>query len=341
MACRGVFVKSSYVAWLLLKFRLKRVEWGGMNATILKTLAYFDTYEYPLTATEVWRWLYRPPVINGQLPTLDQVTSALESDPWLTERVTRVEGFYCFRGREYLIPLRKERNMLIERQIKKVQRIVQLFRLVPYVQMIAVSSSLPIGNVKETSDIDLFIVCRQRTIWVTRLLLVGIVKLLGQRPTPRHKTDKICLSYYVTERALDLQPSAIGVDDPVMHYHIATLLPIYDPIGTYDKFLQANVWNNRNLPLCATGQRTIFQLHDGIVIRWWRIIADHLFSLLLAEPIQQQLIRWQLNIMPARLKALANLDTRVIISEDILKFHDQDIRSQLRQRWLDRIRMYE
>ena len=312
-----------------------------MNATILKTLAYFDAYDYPLTATEVWRWLYRPPLIQGQLPSLEQVTSALESDPWLTQRIVRVEGFYCFRGREYLILMRKDRNMLIERQMKKVQRIVRLFRLVPYVQMIAVSSSLPLGNVKDTSDIDLLIICRQRTIWVTRLLLVGIVKILGQRPTPQQKRDKICLSYYITERALDLRQSAIGDDDPVMHYHIATLMPVYNPVGMYEKFLAANSWNNHNLPLCTSGQRTICEIQDGLLVRWWRSLADHLCSLLLAEPIHNQLIRWQLHILPARLKALANLDTRVIISEDILKFHDQDIRPQLRQRWLDRIRTYE
>ncbi|MFH0873427.1 MAG: hypothetical protein V1846_01155 [Candidatus Komeilibacteria bacterium] len=312
-----------------------------MVTTIVKTLAYFDAYDYPLTATEVWRWLYRPPWVNGQLPTLPAVIEALEHDPYCQQRIGRVEGFYCFHGREWLVPVRKERNLLVERQMRKAQKITKLFRLIPYVELVAVSSSLPVGNVKDTSDIDLFIVCRRQTIWLTRLLLVGLLKLLGQRPTPKNKRDKICLSFYVTERSLDLRTCALGNDDPVMHYHIATMMPLYDPKERYQQFIEANVWNQANLPLSSGGQRTVWEIKDSIVVRWWRILADHLLSPLLLAPVQEWCIRWQLKILPQRLKALANLDTRVIISNDILKFHDQDIRPQLRQRWLERAHLYE
>ena len=307
----------------------------------MKTLAYFDAYDYPLTATEVWRWLYRPPLTGGQDITLMAVTEALEHDPWLQQRLTRVEGFYCFRGREWLIPWRKERNLLVERQMRKARKMAKLFRLVPYVQLVAVSSSLAVGNVKETSDIDLFIVCRRQTIWLTRLLLVGLLKLLGQRPTPQDKRDKICLSFYVTERSLDLHSCAVSADDPVMHYHIATMIPLYDPCGRYGQMLEANSWNQANLPFSSSGQRTILEIKDSLFVRWWRLIADHLLAPLLLPAVQEWCAVWQLKILPPRLKALANLDTRVIISENILKFHDQDIRPQLRQRWLERVRLYE
>jgi hypothetical protein len=49
----------------------------------------------------------------------------------------------------------------------------------------------------------------------------------------------------------------------------------------------------------------------------------------------------QLRILPASLKSIANIDSRVIISDTMLKFHDKDTRHALKKKWLEKISAYE
>jgi hypothetical protein len=51
----------------------------------------------------------------------------------------------------------------------------------------------------------------------------------------------------------------------------------------------------------------------------------------------EKILRWvQLKIMPSKLKQMANKDSRVIISNSILKFHENDRRVEYKKRWLEK-----
>ena len=54
--------------------------------------------------------------------------------------------------------------MNISVRFKKARSFAKLFRLFPSVKLVAVSSSLASGNVKERSDIDLFIECKKEEL---------------------------------------------------------------------------------------------------------------------------------------------------------------------------------
>ena len=55
-----------------------------LEKSIIKTIAYFDVFNFPLTTSEVWKWLYRP----REKYTLQQVRDALASSDWLAERLS-------------------------------------------------------------------------------------------------------------------------------------------------------------------------------------------------------------------------------------------------------------
>jgi hypothetical protein len=47
-----------------------------------------------------------------------------------------------------------------------------------------------------------------------------------------------------------------------------------------------------------------------------------------------------LRILPERLKTMANIDSRVIISDQMLKFHDKDNRHEILKKWRERSMRY-
>lgn len=310
-----------------------------MIEAIIKTICYFDLLDYPLTAVEVWRWLYVSPSAHQQRYSLTAVAEALEIDEKLHRTLSRREGFYCLRGREKIIPQRKIRNSAVDKQMKIAVFWTKVFRLIPWVEMVAVASSLPLGNVKETSDIDFFIICQKGHVWVTRFFLVGLLKLSHQRPGPKRTKNKICLSYYVTDQALSLQSAQLGHEDVVFAHYVAGFLPLYDQGGVYQRWYQDNSWYRESLPHMAE-QATVLQLGVPSWLRLWHRVARVIMILLYNSLTKDWYTAVQLRILPDRLKTLANIDSRVIITEDVLKFHDKDNRLQLKSQWHNKIKTH-
>ncbi|MBI4090530.1 MAG: hypothetical protein HY422_00735 [Candidatus Komeilibacteria bacterium] len=316
------------------------MKFNSLEKSILRTIVFFDLLNYPLTSTEVWRWLYRP-AVPTQERTLGKVADALEHSEALSNHIGRVEGFYHLKGRESIVPERKRRNNRVDHQMRKTVRMTKLLRCVPWVRMIAAYSSLAIGNVKETSDIDLLIVARKNTIWLTRFFTVGILKILRKRPDARTTQDRFCLSFFITDDALNVERGAFGADDIGYQYYMLILLPIYDPDKLLPKFRRANPWLAQTFPNSPEADTFTFPvarpvwllaLHRSIDIITWPFF-NGIFS--------DWYCNMQLRILPEKLKSIANIDSRVIISDTMLKFHDKDTRHELRKKWLEKCASYE
>gem|GEM_PF-687937 len=308
-----------------------------MIESILKTICYFDLLDYPLTSTEVWRWYYSNQSPQQNIPSLRQIATALETDPQLKTLLTRREGFYCLAGREKIIAQRKMRNCAVDQQMRIAFFWTKIFRLVPWVRLVAVASSLPLGNVKENSDIDFFIVCTKHHVWITRFLLVGLLKLSRQRPDARRTKNRICLSYYVTDEALSLQSAQLGHEDIAFTNYVAGFLPLYDAGGVYDQWYEINSWYRRSLPNMGK-QGTALGIDNPRWLSSWHQIFKILITPFYNAITRDWYTRMQLRILPASLKSLANIDGRVIITEDVLKFHDKDNRLQLKSQWQTNIK---
>ncbi len=311
----------------------------ALEASLLKTLAYFDMFEYPLTATELWKYLYHPELPAAER-SLSRVIEALEQSERLRSQISVVEGFYCLKGREALIAERKRRNDRVDHQMRKAVRMVTWLRWFPWIRMIALISSLPMGNVKASSDIDLFIVAKKQYIWLTRLCAAGFLKVLRQRPDGDVSKDRFCLSFFVTEDALDLEPVSFGPDDIVFQYYVASILPIYDPDGLYSDLLKANRWLAKYLPNAQFEQQFV---HEVFCPEWlWKVQSciEFITWPFFNGYFDEWYCNLQLRILPERLKSIANIDSRVIISDQMLKFHDKDNRHEVVKKWHEHIRAY-
>ena len=306
---------------------------NDLEKSILKTIAFFDIFSYPLTASEIFKWLYKA----QQKYLLSDVREILKTSQILKKELATKEGFYYIKGRDHIYLRRKQNNNLAERKFRKVVYLAKVYRFVPFVRMVAICNSLAYSNASEKSDIDLFIISRRNTIWLARFFTIFIVKLLGRRPKEGNKRDTFCLSFFVDEDHLNIEHSRMGSDDIYYPYWVSTLMPVYNPDALYEKFLEANSWCKNYLPNTYPNQ-------FSQEVRATK--ASKFVSLIIAFIFNPPIIRrWsynfyrglQIKIIDKNLKALINIDTRVIVTERMLKFYSNDNRELFTKKWKEQV----
>lgn len=307
---------------------------NDLEKSILKTVSFFDVFSYPLTASEIWKWLYKP----QQNYSLFDIKECLDKSSVLNDKLECREGFYSILGRESIHLKRKHNNNLAERKFRKVVYLARVYRFIPFVRMMAVCNSLGYSNAREKSDIDLFIIARRRTIWLARLFTILVVKILHMRPTEENKQDAFCLSFFIDENYLDIENSRMGSEDIYYPYWVSNLIPIYDPDGLYKKFLEANKWYKKYLPNAYPNQFSK-EVHPT----WLSKTFNHILYLIFYPPVLRRVTynfyrKIQVKIIGRNLKALINIDTRVIVNERMLKFYSNDNRELFAKRWKDTVR---
>lgn len=276
-------------------------------------LAFFDIFSRPLTLMEAWRW-------QGQESA--RPLDLLETGDRLAGLAAGGHGLYCLPDGEADRLTRWRRYRLAEAKYRRAQRFAWWARFLPSVRLVAVGNSLAWSNAEEDSDIDLFVVTAANTVWATRLVLGGFLKLFGLRPTPTDQKDKLCLSFLVSESALDLSGLMAGPDDIYLRHWLAALAPLYDAGGVVERLWQAN----RRLlePLPAAFPRRTARRRAVSANRWLdRAATPGRWLLRGLEPVARRL---QERLFPEPIRRLANRDTRVVVNDQVLKFHVDDRR---------------
>jgi len=306
---------------------------NDLDKSILKTLAFFDVFSYPLTAEEIFKWLYKP---NNKYSLLN-VKDTLKNSKDLKEKISLTEAFYSLKASEHTAYIRKKNNNIAERKFYKAIRLIKIYRLVPFVRMVAVCNTLAYSNAREGSDIDLFIITRRGKIWLARFFTILLVKFLGKRPNEEDHTDAFCLSFFIDEDHLNIEKINIHGKDIYTPYWVAQLMPIYDPDGLYGKFIKENKWYRKYLPNAYANQFSK-QVVETKVCR----VLEKVFTFVFSPPglshwFDPLYRRFQYAIIDHNLKSLVNVDTRVIVNERMLKFHDNDRREIFYKKWRERI----
>jgi len=309
-----------------------------LSVAILRTLAYFDIFDYPLTVSELWRWLWPDPAQPVGEVTVEQVQQALKFDE-LRGRVGMVDDYVVLTGREGIVKTRSDRQPANVRKWKRAESAARFLELVPFVQLVAVSNTLAINNARPESDIDFFIVTSGQHIWIARFLVTGIISLLGWRRHGQKITNRICLSFYITTSALDLSPLKSAEPDPHFTFWVSQIVPLMDDDQTYEKFRAANPWVTATLPNAWKEASTGRVLAPNSSLCSIKKFYEVFFSSPIGIPIEN----WTRN---HQMKRFTNDTTGkskepgndVIISEDVLKFHEEDRRGKYNQKVGDRLK---
>lgn len=289
-----------------------------IKQAIVRTIAFFDLFDYPLTLGELF--FFFPKKIS-----FTTLSSALEN----LEEVKIKEGFCFLKDRENIIEIRQRRYNYAQKKIALARKVSWFFKLIPTIKLIAVSNIIGFHNLKKESDIDLFIITKKNRIWVTRFLTVLITKFLNVRPKPENHTDKICLSFFISESALNLENLALE-QDPYFYYWFTGLKPIYEKNKMFKKFLQENLWIEKYLP----------NWKDSLHLKTqdFKKPKKPLWIFNIFEWLSRKI---QLKMLPSDIKKDMNKNLNVIVSDKILKFHTNDRRYYYFQKWLEKTKTYE
>lgn len=294
-----------------------------IERSILKTLIYFDIFEFPLTAWEIYKYLY----IEQPVSFL-KVVNSLKN---LSKEIDHERGFYFLKGKNYLVTKRQASYLNAKHKISIAQKNVKLLSRLPFIKAIFLCNSLSYSNAHPDSDVDLFIVTKKSRVWTARFFINGLMKVLNRRPLPKNTRDKICLSFLVDEDQLDLKPFSYP-KDIYLYYWLNQLNPLYDPDNFLTKIQHANLWAKKNLANSFPLKNN--QMRRVIKSRFLNLLTSFIASLIKEKTYQ----KWQIKIMPDRLRE-NNGSKNIIFNEHVIKLHDHDRRVKYRDEWLKRCQM--
>ncbi|MDO8512379.1 MAG: nucleotidyltransferase domain-containing protein [bacterium] len=184
-----------------------------IEQAILATLAYHDILNMPLTATEIWRYLFREqpirdrPCIQGRSligASLTETENILKNLYKFNE-IEFHSGYYYFLERQDLVEKRLKMHALAQIKWKRLRRIVWFLQAIPFLEMVAASGSLAREFTHKDSDLDVLLVTKAGRIWTVRFIVTVILDLFHLRRRPTGPTrDLVCLNHYLAQDGLAL-----------------------------------------------------------------------------------------------------------------------------------------
>ncbi len=288
---------------------------------VVATLAWFGVLKRPLTVDEVSECAF------GTAISTDQAQKELTA---LNKLARNKNGYWSLADQEvrYVTPQSREHY---EKKWHVALRTARILRHLPFIRMVAVANTVADGSARKDSDIDVFIVIKDGRLFLTRLMITALLHILRLRRHGKFVANRICLSFFVTDAALNLKSLAITPFDIYLLYWIAELRPVLDN-GTFEKFRQSNEWALRRFP-------GLKQQYSPCRPSRLSGFMEFLLRGALGELIERPLQRWQLQRIKSRPKN-PNPDVKIVASPRVLKFHEKDRRRMYREAWRAEMRKH-
>lgn len=233
------------------------------------------------------------------------------------------------------------RTPLIQRKLNRARQIAAQLTDRPFIRLLALGNSVAMGTATELSDLDFLVVTAPNRLWTARFLLLLRAKWLGVSKRPGKTADQADFGFWVDETALDLSSIALrdesdSTDDPYLSQWLATLIPLADRGGAYERLMAANreIVNRKSQAVNRPDREPVhssqFTVH----------LIEALLGSFLGEPIEQLLFwsqRWKVWADPIsqRTDPLVVNGRRVdvVTTRHRLKLHHVDQRANIRDRW--------
>jgi len=146
-------------------------------------------------------------------------------------------------GKYYLPGVRpvswKLRYKYSEDLLAEAEKSIRLLRVIPWINMVAVTGAAASYNAVKDDDIDIFIITKKNRLWLSRLFVFLILKAVGKYAQKGEGNKKLCCNLFADESGMKWQKEKQNI---YVAREILNVLPFYDKNSAYFKFLQANSW---------------------------------------------------------------------------------------------------
>lgn len=138
----------------------------------------------------------------------------------------------------------RRQYLLYDLKWRKLLKLAEWFRFLPFIEFVMASGSMALGNVDEKSDFDLLVGVKQGRMFTARYFALALFTLLGVRrmdDDPESSPDKLCFNHFVT--------SSVYAKPPFNTYRrelYRNLVPVFGNVERIREFFKANKWCGRD-----------------------------------------------------------------------------------------------
>lgn len=229
-----------------------------LKKNILRTVAYFNLFRYPLTAKEIYQFLPQNSV------SFDDVRH--EAVRLVNDNALRFEqGYFLLSDAAGIAAERIADERRAKRKLLLARIISAFIKRFPFVRAVFLTGSLSKNVSPLSSDIDFMIVTAPGRLWICRTMLTAFrrIFLFGSRKF-------FCTNYYVTENGF-----AHSERNIYTALEVVTTKPIWNETA-FMEFQTSNNWTKEFLPNCR------LESEKALLIASSRSLFQHAVEVLLS-----------------------------------------------------------
>lgn len=209
----------------------------------------------------------------------------------------------------------KEHKRLVKQFTPSIQILKRIVKSIPEITDVLLVNSFSLGALKPTSDIDIIVICEPKLIWWARLKLTIALERAHLRRKPGNVEEHICLSFFVTKDHLSMDAIAI-TDDLYLRFWSANVIPLF---GRHrSNWLKENQWLKTFLPHYSVHAQP-------------RIVDSKVSTL---SYLANSIVRMPMYRRSKAKAAKLGNESSIVVSDQMLKFHNEDRRQLYRDKTL-------
>ena len=213
-----------------------------LDENVLRVLLYFDIFNHPLKAEEIFNFLPRNSLTKKDLS--DYLKSAISRNG---NQFICKNDFYYIVNRSDFHNLRKKKEEYSKRHWKIARFVTHIIKRFPFVRAIFITGSLSKNSSSKVSDLDFMLITQKDRLWIAKTLLMLFKKIFLL-----NKYKYFCINYLITEDSLEIEDK-----------NLYTAIEIVTSKSTYNsellsKFLLINEpWIKKIMPNYKVGDSSL------------------------------------------------------------------------------------
>lgn len=185
-------------------------------------VCYGQIFDWPLTFEEAKLWRVANKYCSG--PTL-----------------RRTQSYRAINGATTKI--RHEREKVSTQKRLLTQKSVDLLKKIPAIEAIFLTGSVAMENAKQDADIDLMIITKPQTLWLTRIFMVILLKWHHLYANNHHTRDHVCPNIFLDTNNMEIMDKNLFTAHEILQAKC-----LFDRGGVKNKWLEKNKWAQEYLP---------------------------------------------------------------------------------------------
>ncbi len=268
---------------------------ADIETAVLRTVAYVDVFDYPLTAKQIHRYL------EGVTASREDINSILANGRIVPHKLIRRDEYFMLPHREELVTFRQEREANSRQLWRQALRYGRIIAHLPFTRMVAVTGSLAMNNAEKDADIDYLVVTANGRLWLCRTFIIALVKLA------RRVGVELCPNYILAENSLNF------TNHNLYTAHEVTQMVPLSGLDVYLRIREINKWTAAFLPNAGNLPEATDLINPGLI--------QKMMELPLRTTVGRWLNDWEMNRKIRRFQAQGTYPNETGFTADYCKGH--------------------